>query len=87
MPYTPTTSRTQHKLMLQRQSFLADDKNYINHPANMRKLTQEMHRISREYQFLRQFENPWMASLKRVMASRPQQLPPGQHNHTEMNSH
>ncbi|KAI8393274.1 uncharacterized protein BYT42DRAFT_610 [Radiomyces spectabilis] len=65
-------SRTQHKLMLQRQSFLADDKNHLNHPANMRRLTKELDRVNREYQCVRHFEDPMVESLKRVSATQRQ---------------
>lgn len=60
-------SRTQHKLMLQRQSFLADDKNYLDHPDNMRRLTKELDRVNREYKCLKQYQDPFVLSLKRVM--------------------
>ncbi|KAI8378818.1 hypothetical protein EDC96DRAFT_493284 [Choanephora cucurbitarum] len=60
-------SRTQHKLMLQRQSFLADDRNYLEHPDNMRKLTRELDRVNREYRHLKQFQDPFVLSLKRVI--------------------
>ncbi|OBZ91471.1 hypothetical protein A0J61_00446 [Choanephora cucurbitarum] len=67
-PATKTEmSRTQHKLMLQRQSFLADDRNYLEHPDNMRKLTRELDRVNREYRHLKQFQDPFVLSLKRVI--------------------
>ncbi|KAI8890436.1 hypothetical protein K501DRAFT_328432 [Backusella circina FSU 941] len=62
-------SRTQQKLMLQRQSFLADDKNYLEHPDNMRRLTKELDRVNREYRCVRQFEDPLALSFKRLTAS------------------
>ncbi|KAI8647659.1 hypothetical protein BD408DRAFT_408293 [Parasitella parasitica] len=68
-------SRTQHKLMLQRQSFLADDKNYLDHPDNMRRLTKELDRVNREYKCVRQFQDPLALSIKRVTELQQQQLP------------
>lgn len=61
------TSRTQDKLLLQRQSFLADDKNYLNHPDNMKRLTKELERMNKEYRHLKQFCDPFTMSLKRVL--------------------
>lgn len=60
-------SRTQHKMMLQRQSFLADDKNYLDHPDNMRRLTKEIERVNREYRCVRQFQDPFALSVQRVL--------------------
>ncbi|KAI7876404.1 hypothetical protein K492DRAFT_172594 [Lichtheimia hyalospora FSU 10163] len=62
-------SRTQQKLMLQRQCFLADDKNYLDHPTNMRRLTKELDRVNREYRYIRHFEDPLAASFRRVAAA------------------
>ncbi|KAH8554328.1 hypothetical protein BGW37DRAFT_484323 [Umbelopsis sp. PMI_123] len=59
-------SRTQHKLLLQRQHVFASDKNYLAHPANMLRLTKEMDRVNREYHQVRKFEDPMTASLRRV---------------------
>ncbi|KAI8075929.1 uncharacterized protein B0P05DRAFT_588346 [Gilbertella persicaria] len=70
--YSTELSRTQHKLMLQRQSFLADDKNYIDHPQNMRKLTKELDRVNKEYRHLKQFQDPLLLSLRRVTALQDQ---------------
>lgn len=61
------TSRTQDKLLLQRQSFLADDKNYLNHPDNMKRLTKELERMNKEYRHLKQFCDPFTMSLKRIL--------------------
>lgn len=66
-------SRTQHKLMLQRQSFLADDKNYLDHPDNMRRLTKELDRVNREYRCVKQYQDPFTLSLKRVIQQQQQQ--------------
>ncbi|KAL9549922.1 hypothetical protein MBANPS3_004980 [Mucor bainieri] len=69
-------SRTQHKLMLQRQSFLADDKNYLDHPDNMRRLTKELDRVNREYKCVKQFQDPLALSIKRVTELQQQQQMP-----------
>ncbi|KAI8333217.1 hypothetical protein BD560DRAFT_415014 [Blakeslea trispora] len=72
--FGPELSRTQHKLQLQRMSFLANDKNYLDHPQNMRRLTKEIDRVNREYRNVRQFEDPLKASFERV-AQQQQHLP------------
>ncbi|ORZ19622.1 hypothetical protein BCR42DRAFT_410133 [Absidia repens] len=59
-------NRTQQKLMLQRQSFLASDKHHLDHPANMKRLTKEMDRMNREYRCVRQYEDPMAESFLRV---------------------
>lgn len=59
-------SRTQHKLLLQRQYVFAADRNYLAHPANMLRLTKEMDRVNREYHQVRKFEDPMTESLRRV---------------------
>ncbi|KAJ8659039.1 hypothetical protein O0I10_005077 [Lichtheimia ornata] len=68
-PQQQPMSRTQQKLMLQRQCFLADDKNYLDHPTNMRRLTKELDRVNREYRYIRHFEDPLAASFRRVTAA------------------
>ncbi|KAK9765974.1 hypothetical protein K7432_005294 [Basidiobolus ranarum] len=60
-------TRTQQKLLLQRQHFLAGDANYLQHPKNQLRLTKETERIQREFIGVQQFENPLTDSLKRVM--------------------
>ena len=73
----PQPSRTQNKLLLQRQSFLADDKDYLEHPANMRRLTKELDRVNREYQSIRYFEHPLAESFRRVaLANNNNNSPP-----------
>ncbi|KAI8972765.1 hypothetical protein BDB01DRAFT_854418 [Pilobolus umbonatus] len=85
-------SRTQHKLMLQRQSFLADDKNYLDHPDNMRKLTKELERVNREYRCVRQFEDPLALSIQRVttqqqvLASSPSSTSSWSSHHSSLSS-
>lgn len=59
-------SRTQHKLLLQRQYVFAADRNYLAHPTNMLRLTKEMDRVNREYHQVRKFEDPMKESLRRV---------------------
>ncbi|KAI8877686.1 hypothetical protein K501DRAFT_288264 [Backusella circina FSU 941] len=59
-------NRTQHKLQLQRLSFLTNDKDYIDHPANMKRLTKELERVNREYRSVRRFQDPLSESLKRL---------------------
>jgi hypothetical protein len=61
-----TMSRTQQKLMLMRQHFLADDENYLNHPRNQVKLTKVMERINREYDSITMFRDPVIESMQRV---------------------
>ncbi|CAG8583943.1 5899_t:CDS:2 [Paraglomus occultum] len=61
-----TMSRTQQKLMLMRQHFLADDENYLNHPRNQVKLTKVMERINREHDSITMFRDPVIESLQRV---------------------
>ncbi|KAI8333084.1 hypothetical protein BC941DRAFT_435051 [Chlamydoabsidia padenii] len=64
-------NRTQHKMMLQRQSFLADDKHHLDHPTNMKRLTKEMDRINREYRCVRHYEDPMVESFLRVTLPQP----------------
>lgn len=67
--YQTELNRTQHKLQLQRQSFLANDKDYLNHPKNMKRLTKELDRINKEYKCLRQYHDPLSESFKRLSYS------------------
>ncbi|GAN00606.1 hypothetical protein MAM1_0001d00028 [Mucor ambiguus] len=66
-------SRTQHKLQLQRLSFLTNDKNYLDHPQNMKRLTKELDRVNREYRNVRRYEDPVKESFKRLVASKSSQ--------------
>jgi hypothetical protein len=59
-------NRTQHKLQLQRLSFLTNDKDYIDHPTNMKRLTKELDRVDREYRSVRRFQDPFAESLQRL---------------------
>ncbi|KAL1923563.1 uncharacterized protein VTP21DRAFT_8543 [Calcarisporiella thermophila] len=65
-------SRTQQKLLLQRQHVLAEDPNHLAHPRNQRLLTKEMERLNREYACLRRFEDPLLESLQRCFARKQQ---------------
>ncbi|CAO3626993.1 unnamed protein product [Cunninghamella echinulata] len=60
-------NRTQRKLLLQRQWFLANDKNYLDHPTNMKRLTKEINRVNKEYTSLLQYEDPLHDSFKRLV--------------------
>lgn len=61
-----SSSRTQHKLQLQRLSFLTNDRNYLDHPKNMKRLTKELDRVNREYRCVRRFEDPINESFRRL---------------------
>ncbi|CAG8509910.1 1867_t:CDS:2, partial [Ambispora gerdemannii] len=67
--YPPSTgiSRTQQKLMLQRQHFLADDENFLIHPRNQLRLTKVIERINREHASILLYRDPVMESIQRVM--------------------
>ncbi|CAG8439412.1 1321_t:CDS:2 [Ambispora leptoticha] len=67
--YPPSTgiSRTQQKLMLQRQHFLADDENFLIHPRNQLRLTKVIERINREHASILLYRDPMMESIQRVM--------------------
>ncbi|KAI9595249.1 hypothetical protein BDF19DRAFT_422922 [Syncephalis fuscata] len=70
----PTVSRTQHKLLLQRQHFLAEDEQYLLHPRNQLRLTKELERVRRSLVGVRRNgDNPILQSLSRVSAVRRQQ--------------
>jgi TORC1 subunit TCO89 len=65
---TPTAmTRTQQKLLLQRQHFLADDENNLAHPRNQLRLTKEMEHVNREYLYVRRYQDPMTESLIRCM--------------------
>jgi hypothetical protein len=63
-------SRTQYKLQLQRLSFLTNDKNYLDHPQNMKRLTKELDRVNREYRNVRRYQDPVKESFKRLVEHR-----------------
>ncbi|KAI0225798.1 hypothetical protein L0F63_006803, partial [Massospora cicadina] len=62
-------TRTQQKLLLQRQHLLSDDPS-VSHPQNHLWLTKEAERVSREYGWTRRHHNPVVESLIRVMSQK-----------------
>ncbi|CAG8687451.1 13490_t:CDS:1, partial [Racocetra persica] len=74
-PSSNAISRTQQKINLQRDSFLADDENYIIHPHNQRRLTRAIERINREHVAISLYRNPMIESLQRVFAKYAQDHP------------
>ncbi|KAI8884859.1 hypothetical protein K501DRAFT_284666 [Backusella circina FSU 941] len=64
-PLNNNMTRTQQKLMLQREQTLVSDENSVSHPKNMLRLTREMEKIGREYRCVKRYEDPMMASLMR----------------------
>ncbi|KAI9031274.1 hypothetical protein DFJ74DRAFT_429138 [Hyaloraphidium curvatum] len=69
---SPSTSlsRTQKKLLLQRQAFMASDANYVVNPRNQNRLAKDMERVNREYWVCtRRWADPMQESLDRVMAA------------------
>ncbi|KAH8553807.1 hypothetical protein BGW37DRAFT_518742 [Umbelopsis sp. PMI_123] len=65
-------TRTQQKLLLQRQHFLADDENNLAHPRNQLRLTKEMEHVNREYMYVRRYQDPMTESLIRCMEKKQQ---------------
>ncbi|ORY96220.1 hypothetical protein BCR43DRAFT_491278 [Syncephalastrum racemosum] len=61
----PGISRTQQKLLLQRQHCFVDDENTLAHPRNMLRLTRELERVGREYRCVRRYQDPMLESLAR----------------------
>lgn len=58
-------TRTQQKLLLQRQQSFVHDENNIAHPKNMIRLTREMEKMGKEYRCVRKYQDPMMESLVR----------------------
>ncbi|KAL9546760.1 hypothetical protein MBANPS3_006506 [Mucor bainieri] len=58
-------TRTQQKLLLQREQSLIHDENNIAHPKNMIRLTREMEKMGKEYRCVRKYQDPMMESLVR----------------------
>lgn len=58
-------TRTQQKILLQREQSLVHDENNIAHPKNMIRLTREMEKMGKEYRCVRKYQDPMMDSLKR----------------------
>ncbi|RIB04909.1 hypothetical protein C2G38_2119655 [Gigaspora rosea] len=74
-PSNHSISRTQQKLLLQRDYFLADDENYIIHPHNQRRLTKAIERINREHAAISLYRDPMIESLQRTFAKYAQDHP------------
>ncbi|KAF7727606.1 hypothetical protein EC973_007367 [Apophysomyces ossiformis] len=72
-------SRTQQKLLLQRQHCLVDDENNPGHPRNMLRLTRELERVGREYRCVRQYQDPMRESILRCI-DRREAYRQGQHH-------
>lgn len=75
----PGISRTQQKLLLQRQHCLVDDENNLAHPRNMIRLTRELERVGREYRCVKQFRDPMLESLMRCYYNEVQEQEQEQH--------
>ncbi|KAG2235880.1 hypothetical protein INT48_008183 [Thamnidium elegans] len=56
-------TRTQQKLLLQREQTLIHDENHIAHPKNMIRLTREMEKMGKEYRCVRKYQDPMMDIL------------------------
>ncbi|KAI7847701.1 hypothetical protein BDC45DRAFT_525300 [Circinella umbellata] len=69
----PGLSRTQQKLMLQRQHCLVDDENNLGHPRNMLRLTRELERVGREYRCVKRYRDPMLESLQRCVMGNKQE--------------
>ncbi|GAA5810977.1 hypothetical protein MFLAVUS_004406 [Mucor flavus] len=72
-PITTTTqkknnlSRTQQKLMLQRQQSQLEDESSPMHPRNLQKLNKELETLRRHYRSIRNFHDPMKDSLIRCL--------------------
>lgn len=60
-------SRTQQKLMLQRQQAQVEDETNPAHPRNMQRLNKEFELMGREYRNIKRYEDPMRSSLLRCM--------------------
>lgn len=76
----PGMTRTQQKVLLQRQQCLVDDENNLAHPRNMLRLTRELERVGNEYRCVRRFRDPMLESLARCMELRDSSNHPTQQN-------
>ncbi|RIA94365.1 hypothetical protein C1645_818072 [Glomus cerebriforme] len=74
-PSSGGLSRTQQKILLQRQHFLADDENYLVHPRNQLRLTKVIERINREHAAISLYREPIIESLQRVWPKYVQEHP------------
>ncbi|CAO3650100.1 unnamed protein product [Mucor fragilis] len=68
-------SRTQQKLLLQKQQALVEDENSPVHPRNMHKLNREFDMVGREYRCIKRYEDPMQVSLMRCI-EKLDSLPP-----------
>ncbi|KAI8091443.1 uncharacterized protein B0P05DRAFT_568808 [Gilbertella persicaria] len=71
---TTGMTRTQQKLLLQREQSLIHDENHIAHPKNMIRLTREMEKMGREYRCVRKYQDPMMDSLIRCQQQKKPHL-------------
>lgn len=62
-----TMSRTQQKLMLQRQQSQVQDETSPIHPRNMQRINKEIEILSREYKCLKRYQDPMKDSLIRCL--------------------
>lgn len=69
-------TRTQQKLLLQREQSLIHDENNIAHPKNMIRLTREMEKMGKEYRCVRKYQDPMMESLMRCQQALDKKKPP-----------
>ncbi|CAO0790585.1 unnamed protein product [Mucor circinelloides] len=72
---TSNLSRTQQKLLLQKQQALAEDEDSPIHPRNMHKLNREFDMVGREYRCIKRYEDPMQVSLMRCI-EKLESLPP-----------
>ncbi|KAI8645293.1 hypothetical protein BD408DRAFT_412107 [Parasitella parasitica] len=68
-PNPNSLSRTQQKLLLQKQQALVEDENSPVHPRNMYKLNKELDMVAREYRCIKRYEDPMRASLMRCIVN------------------
>jgi hypothetical protein len=66
-------SRTQQKLMLQRQQAQIEDETSPFHPKNMQKLNKELELVGREYKCIKRYQDPMKLSLSRCLLLTQQQ--------------
>lgn len=69
VPFHPTRSisRTQQKLMLQRQQSQVQDETSPIHPRNMQKINKELEILSRETKCIKRYQDPMKDSLIRCL--------------------
>ncbi|CAG8528833.1 8860_t:CDS:1 [Acaulospora morrowiae] len=74
-PLPGSSSRTQQKLLLQRQHYFTDDENYVIHPRNQLRLTKVIDRINREHAAILIYRDPMIESLQRAFTRYAQDHP------------